>query len=81
MMALSQRSQGTRSRLLLQVEWQSCVVKMRSHELVQPKVCFSHNITPWASLLRFLFDGQWVLFCFMTKMIHKKTHMPLQHIV
>lgn len=52
-MALSQRSQGTRSPLLLKVERQSCVCKRRNRKLVQPKVGFFPNSTSWEFLLRF----------------------------
>lgn len=80
MMALSQRSQGTPSRLLLKVERQSYVGKTRNRELVQPKVCFFHNAITRAFLFRFLFDGWWVLFCFVIKMIHKRIQILLEHL-
>ncbi|XP_078194226.1 uncharacterized protein LOC108593203 [Callithrix jacchus] len=58
MMALSQRSQGTWSRLLLKVERQSCVGKMRNCELVRPKEANNEGAGKEASATRVISQPQ-----------------------
>ncbi|XP_072877125.1 uncharacterized protein [Chlorocebus sabaeus] len=58
MMALSQRSQGTRSRLLLKMERQSCVGKMRNCKLVRPKEANNEGAGKEASATRVISQPQ-----------------------